>query len=557
MNARPLQRPAAPCLRRALTCFGTVLLVSGMVIAQIANPASPRESPSNPAVETIVGCLNGGPTEFQLTDAEGYAYNLQGRIWDLQKYAGEEISVRGTPHGPKDTSPAFTVASVQQVFKAPEPKLSASVTSASNWHVQKNTKYGVQFALPSFPGEGAPGDGSDSTNFVAEHGAVTLSSVTIPREIYPDTNFVGGSFLFSVNPEITNRESCEKFGHSDARFLSSRTLGGIRYEELTEGDAAAGTYYDDYYFHALQNGMCYEIAFQLGGYNTANQNLGCRVPIVGEERELDVIKAFASRVSYFPPATGVLVPESRESVPRVTSFTASSGTADNARNRGTIKFSWSTENADYVEFSYRCSVVGLGVVILEGGGRNCENDPAPITPETQQFNRSPNSSTEVTFGNSRHDEPISVVVTITPFSHGKAYSSARKSISISVDPYNPFPEGVPTSTANMTLTYSDAANDSYQQGASLTINWTDTSDRDPCVNLYLVQDDKDGRNFISQIMHQCLRPAATGSYIWTIPTKYAGSGFRIYARTPGSSSSAIGAPFRIVRSDPPTPPTSK
>lgn len=539
-----LRAPRA-CLQRCFTCLGTLLLTCILVLAQVNNSSSPSQL-SGDTAEEIVGCLSGGPTEFQLSDAEGYVYSLRGQTDALQHYVGEEISVRGTKQGDKANSPSFIVASVKEVFRAPEPKLSPAIASGANWHTHSIASYAVTFALPTIPEDNSAAGGLAS-NFVAERGAITLGSFILPREIYPDTNFVGGSFMLSANPEITNRESCEKFGRADVRFLSSRILGGIRYAEMTEGDAAAGTSYENYYYHSLQNGVCFEIAFQFGGYNTANQDLGCRVPVV--KNELDVINAFASRVSYSHPEAGLPGSVPARSTPRVTSFMASSNTADGATNRSTIRFSWSSENADYVEFSYRCSVVGLGVTILEGGSRNCSNDLKPITPDTQQFNHSPKSSTEVIFGNSREDDPISVVVTITPFAYGKAYPSASRSLTISVAPYNPFPEGIPAPTANMRVSYSDTAS-SYAEGSQLTVTWSGSNPRDQCVDLYLVQEVGGVQKFVAQIVRRCLVPAAAGSYTWTIPTKYSGPGFRIYASTPGGISRALGDAFSISGANP-------
>ncbi|MGH9496451.1 MAG: Ser-Thr-rich GPI-anchored membrane family protein, partial [Candidatus Sulfotelmatobacter sp.] len=427
-------------------------------------------------------------------------------------------------------------------------ELSKAITDSSNWHFQTSELYGVKFALPTFPGKAD--SGTIFPNFVDETGTVTLVGLAIPSDIYPGTNFVGGTFLLSVNPQITNRESCEKFGTSDPRFLSQYTIGGMRYEKLEAGGAEAGTSYDDQYFHTFQNGMCYEVAFSAGSYNTGNVDLGCRIPKAGDTDKL--LEEFMRRISYSPP-TIVSLPKNPGAAPTVTSFTSSSATADDVTNRAGITFSWTTEGADYVEFSYHCSAFGQGLVILEeggAGGRNCDNDPKPIEPQTQQVNHPPNSSTGVTFGNFHHDDPIALVVTLTPFSHGKANPSASRSLTISVDPHNPFPAGIPNATANLALTYAGGAKTAYQQGSSLTINWTDTLSRDPCVDLYLVQAKPDGQQYVAQIVSKCLQPAASGSYTWTIPDRNSGASFRIYVVAPGRTSSAFGPAFDIIKAEP-------
>jgi hypothetical protein len=495
---------------------------------------------------TVDGCLYGGPTGYELVNADN-SYSLKGQTSELQKYVGEEIAVDVVKKEGADYVYSLTISGVKEVFKAPQIKLSKTITDPANWHAQVNQLYGIKFALPTFSENNSGGQGV-FRNFVAETGTA-LASLPIPAEIYPGTNFVGGSFLLSVNPQITNRESCEKFGTSEPRFLSHAAFGETQYVKLTSGDAGMGTSYEELYFHTFQNGLCYEAAFSFGEYNTANQDLGCRVPEAGDTDK--VLEEFMRRISYSPP-TAVSLPKNPDAVPKVTSFTVSSANVNGVTDRGAIQFSWTTEDADYVEFSYHCSAFGLGVVILEEGGTagNCENNPKPIMSQTQQVNHPPNSAIEVSFGNSDHDDPISIVVTITPFSHGKAYPPASRSLTISVAPHNPFPEGLPVATANLTLTYSGGAKTAYLQGSSLIINWKNTLHRDACFGLYLVQDKADGSRYIAQIVYKCGSPADSGSYTWTLPDRYSGAGFRVLAQTSGRQSSAFGPPFGIAKNEP-------
>jgi hypothetical protein len=60
----------------------------------------------------------------------------------------------------------------------------------------------------------------------------------------------------------------------------------------------------------------------------------------------------------------------------------------------------------------------------------------------------------------------------------------------------------------------------------------------------------DGQHYVAQIVNKCLQPAASGSYTWTIPDKYSGASFRIYAVAPGRMSSAFGPGFAIVKAEP-------
>jgi hypothetical protein len=117
-------------------------------------------------------------------------------------------------------------------------------------------------------------------------------------------------------------------------------------------------------------------------------------------------------------------------------------------------------------------------------------------------NHPPNSDVEMTFNNSHHEDPISIVVRMRPFSHGRAFAAASKTITIRVDPYNPYPKGIPTSTGNITIRYAGSPQDSYEQGSSLIVNWTDTLSRDPCVNLLLAKDGSNGLQYIGRVSQE-------------------------------------------------------
>jgi hypothetical protein len=502
-----------------------------------------------------VGCLGGPRGEFQLTDEEGNVYVLIGHTSDLDKLSGAEISVQGTKDESTQPLPTFNIISFKKVFRAPDAKLSFAFSDPSKWDPHTNLEFGITFALPRFHSSTDVSSSDEQANFAADQGSMSLAHLEIPMEIYPNTNFAGGSFAIFANPEITNPQSCAQFGSSDPRFLSSRTIAGISYTEMTSVDAAMGSAYGEYYFHTFQNNVCFELSLRLGASNTSSQPLGCRVSTVGENDNLKVIDTLLGRVSFVRPTIEAAAVK-QNPAPKVTSFTASSDIADHAVNRGVLTFSWSTEGADYVEFSYRCPDAATRVVILEGNARDCENSPQPAMQNTERFNHSPNSSTDVSFGNFHRDDPIPIVVTITPSSHGKDYPNASQSLTISIAPYNPFPKGVPSETRNMTILYPARADGTskYAQGSQLKIDWTDSLSRDPCVDLYLVQDTGSGAAaYRSQIVRHCLTPAAGGSFTWTIPNKYSGFGFRIYAAAPGGISSAVGAPFSIVGSAPSLP----
>lgn len=521
------------------------------VFAQSDNASNDSSGFNQSETEGILGCLVGSHGEFEFTDSNGNVYLLTGNTAGLEKYAGAEISIEGSTHQDSKPFPTIDVIHFKEVFRAPKPKLSTKFADPSNWRTQTNQQFGVSLALPQLSDSTAASALAPDSNFAAQQGTTKIVELDIPRDVYADTNFVGGAFAIFVNPEIRNPESCRQFGTFDSRFLTSRTIGGIDYKELTDGDVAMGTSYSEYYFHTFQHNLCFELSFRLGEYNTGSQDLGCTVPIVGEDGFWKLIDALAGRVSFIVPTAGTAIASEPGSVPKINSFTASSAVADNSANRGVITFTWSSHATDYVALSFHCSVLTKPPVTIlqEGGAGNCDNSNDRATYNTEQFHRSPNSSTDVTFGNMDSDDPITIAVTVTPFSHGKAYPSSSRSATVTVQPWNPFPEGVPAATRNMTLVYPAKADGTsrFEPGSSLEIAWTDSFSRDPCVNLDLVQDKDGGRiEFRLQLVKRCLTPSKNGSFTWKVPDKYSGGNFQIYGAAPGGESAAFGARFSIV-----------
>jgi hypothetical protein len=551
--------------------WGRVLLVV-MCFGVVAN--SSGQPPDNVKQTRLRGCLNRGSGEFILATDYQHAYRLTGDTSALSELLDpwtKEVSLLGIEDHSTDPQPTFKVIKLVRVFERPKPQLSPAFGDSSKWVTERNPEYGVQFEHPdSMSIVPATEAGTERSNFVAKDGAIALGSFWIPREIYPGSNFSGGGFSLSVNPEIANMESCNVFGYSDPKHFSSETLGGIRYAEMPGFDAASNTNYETHYFHTFQNGRCYEIAIEVAYFNTGViDDGGCTIPEIQEADKMRLIDPLVASVSFFRPATGGAAVEPKsDREPKVTSFSASSETADDVMNRGLITFSWTTEEADYVEFTYTCpnpsDVDRRGIssmVIAEDFSiRYCKNTDSFKTYSTNNFYHSPNSSAQMGFGYFDHEDPTSVVVTITPFSHGAAYADSSKSLTVTVNPYNPFQRGIPRETRNMTLAYAPGANGAqdYQQGSPMTIMWTDSRAQDPCVNLYLVRDNDlmrdngaGGETYLLQINGTleigCLKPASKGVYTWTVTSKYLGTSFRVLARTPGGTSGTLGTRFNIVR----------
>ena len=564
-------RGLAPYLLACFLACSSALAQSNQTPALLQDRSSQKESKI-----TLRGCLAGTPARlyFATTAADG-SFILTGHTSGLEKFIGREVSLEGRRGDPIPVDgffepfPSFEVDRIVEVIENRVPSLSPSFSNSSAWHAEKNKTYGVQFAHPDSMFADPALDPNLEPNFVVEKDTETVSNFTIPGGAYAGANLRGGSFTIFVNRNITNPLTCRQFGRSDPQGLGTAPLvaGKIEYTQMETAGAAMGTWDSEYYFHIFENGLCYELAFELVEYNAHNADTGCNIPLLSRQDNLNLIKPLLASVSFFPPAVLPARESDLQLVPRVTEFASSSQMADVA-NRGLITFSWSTQGADYVEFTYTCTNPldaeqrGVSSVVISENGPNryCKNIESFKTFSLGHFYHSPNSFAQIGFAYFNHDDPTSVVVTITPFSHGTPYPDSSKSLTVTVNPYNPFQRGVPTDTRNMTLNYAPAPDgaQNYQQGSPLRIMWTDARTQDTCVNLYLVQDNgMGGENYLLQINGTleigCLKPASSGSFRWTVSTKYSGSGFRVLASTPGGTSGTLGAPFNIIKNPPDAP----
>jgi hypothetical protein len=435
--------------------------VSVSVFAQSnQNPALPSDHPPQRENKiTLKGCLGGGSDRFNFaTTVAELPFILTGHISGLEKYLDREMILEGhegdsiSVEGFFKPFPSFEVDRIVEVVEKRVPILSPSFSNSTAWHTETNKVYGVRFAHPDTMLAATVPDPNQLPNFVTEKDAETVSSFSIPGEAYSGANLRGGSFTIFVNRHISNQASCNQFGSSGPQEVppSPFVVGKLRYMDMQGGGGGMGTWYGDRYFHTFQNGLCYELAFQLVTYNAHNADTGCNIPLLDEEDELKLIKPLLASVSFFPPSVLPVREGNPQSVPSVTEFAASSQTA-NVANRGLITFSWSTQDADYVEFTYTCpnpldaEQRGVSSVVISENGPNryCKNTESIKTFSSGHFYHSPDSSAQIGFGYFNHDDPTSVVVTITPFSRGTAYPGSSKSLTISVNPYSPFQRGVP------------------------------------------------------------------------------------------------------------------
>lgn len=410
-----------------------------------------------------------------------------------------------------------------QVFTSKMYGVSFTYASSYNLEPEHNTTYWAY---------------RQNTDFTNQDGAVVLVTVEIPTSLYAGTNFEGGKFVVSVSPTITNRTACNQF--ASGQPSSSVSINGIAYSVSKTGGVGMGHYSDYSIFHTYQNRFCYEFMLEINTFNRGNLENPSSVQEFADARKIQY--NFLSGISFFRPAAQ---PPSRSlGPPEILSFSASSPVAGVGIHNN-IKFSWTSRNVDYVRLQYSCA---KGEEVEDGVSPQCGT-------YSSSPNHSPNGSTRIIFGNNILSSPerssIPVTVMLVPFANGVAYPNLSKSITITISPYNAFPEGVPTSDMNMSLTLSAGSNGEFRfaRGSTVNIRWTDTntSPPDSCVNLYLVQDNEEGgETYLYKLTEPCLSPGSgSGSYSWTIPGNFSGTGFRIVGAAPGGRAHALSVPFTI------------
>lgn len=135
----------------------------------------------------------------------------------------------------------------------------------------KDSSNGISFQYPrkytlKTGGEIAKDPGGQSSVQMAfvEPGGTAVATVELPHNLYPETDFTSGSFNVSVNRSLSATQ-CEQFrlpSHPEDGGLQAGKvrIGGTEFSEVAD----IGKQSDAKYYHAFENGACYEFALGLG-----------------------------------------------------------------------------------------------------------------------------------------------------------------------------------------------------------------------------------------------------------------------------------------------------
>lgn len=135
-----------------------------------------------------------------------------------------------------------------------------------HWSKYVNRKYGFSFRYPNQYALEQRTDDNRSTLAqpwqelkALQPGAVLAAVVTVPRDVYPETTFVGGNLKFVVNPVVT-ADTCQSFVvPADEAYTSGRvSIRGVQFYWRQRGSAAGGTGYLQREYAGFSNGVCVE-----------------------------------------------------------------------------------------------------------------------------------------------------------------------------------------------------------------------------------------------------------------------------------------------------------
>jgi hypothetical protein len=239
------------------------------------------------------------------------------------------------------TTPASAPApSVQAPIPSPAPVVAKSKKHRAAMLSYVNKEYGLSFNFPRnyqlktqlnsglTTKTGAETPVASRTteplqmNFV-HSGGVALAAVEMPGSSYPGTDFRSGSVNVSVNPDMT-ADACAQFPvpqRSAGADVSTPVkiepvkIGAIEFHEV-ESPGAMSKLEDTKYYHAFNNGACYEFALGIGTDAKDSGNVEKITPV-----DRDVVFARLEKILATVKFQPAVMPETQATVPAVAATT--------------------------------------------------------------------------------------------------------------------------------------------------------------------------------------------------------------------------------------------
>jgi hypothetical protein len=207
------------------------------------------------------------------------------------------------PTQPAVTQPAVMPPAPVVAEQKPAKKHPRQSTKAT----YKNDEYGVSLVYPKNyslkkDDEAAlewAGMGPVQMNFV-ESGGGTIAAIELPKDSYPETDFANGFFNVSVHPKMT-ADQCTQFAFPETTNNAAATpakvkMGSTEFSQIESSAGDDSNQADAKYYHAYQNGACYEFAL---GIQTA-RDADHEVPQVDRQQVFNRLKRILTTVKITP-----------------------------------------------------------------------------------------------------------------------------------------------------------------------------------------------------------------------------------------------------------------
>jgi len=261
---------------------------------------------------TVVGCWSKVDESYGLSYVKSFAeyvrevhskggapsdfYRLIGdtsRLDDLGPYV--RISGILLPGKGNDQDSTIKVETVTELSGG-DGALNPSISRTSSWRKYRDSANGVAYSLPDAFARTEGCCLLQGPNFIGHTKAATVAGFEIPNDTWGASDFAGGSVAIYVTPGLTNAANCYKFGQSGPDDeASSESIHGVRYSHLLQSSIPPEEI--DYY-HAFENGRCYEIAIGFGFYRTGDFDVGCAFTGIDPK---SLSKLVLPRISFFKP----------------------------------------------------------------------------------------------------------------------------------------------------------------------------------------------------------------------------------------------------------------
>jgi hypothetical protein len=229
---------------------------------------------------------------------------------------------------PAELSGTGTIAADQQVETVPAPKKARRKLAANVKYSDVNS--GVSFTYPRKAAlasgdklqTAAPNTGADDVpmNFV-EAGGSTVAAVSLPGKPYAGTDFEAAQFRVNLNRSVS-AEQCPHFAFVDTSDAdgepidaASVKVGATDMKMTSEFEGNATKQIETRYYHAYENGTCYEYVLGLAtsGFGQQGVHAVDRDEVFGRlEKILATVKVRPTSEQQVAQKQVVMVPDAQE-----------------------------------------------------------------------------------------------------------------------------------------------------------------------------------------------------------------------------------------------------